>query len=73
MSTQMQAALRSVELSDIERLEMKRRTLQLRLEDGDRRINEAELTGVDVAAWETFWFDLLEEYESICDDLREAA
>jgi hypothetical protein len=51
-------------------LERKRRTLARRLEDGYARIDQAIAQGADVAAWETFWIDLLREYESVCDELR---
>ncbi len=51
----------------------RREALSLRLEDGLRRIDEAELAGRDIAAWERFWFELLHEYEAVCDDLLEAA
>jgi hypothetical protein len=38
-----------------------------RLDDGYRRIGDALDHGVDVAAWEAFWFDLLAEYEALFD------
>ncbi len=41
--------------------------LTQRLEDGYRRISDAVDHGVDVAAWEQFWLDLLSEYESLYD------
>lgn len=44
-----------------------------RLEDGYRRIDQAIAAGSDVSAWETFWIDLLHEYEAVCDELQEAA
>ena len=47
-------------------------TLERRLEDGYRRIEEAKAQGRDIQAWEEFWFQLLREYEEICDGLREA-
>jgi hypothetical protein len=52
--------------SDLER----RQTLLVRrLNDGYDRIDQAIATGADVAAWETFWIDLLREYESVCDEM----
>ena len=54
-------------------LDRRRQSLARRLEDGYQRIDQAIATGADVAAWETFWIDLLREYESVCDELREAA
>ncbi len=48
-------------------------TLERRLEDGYRRIEEAKVQGRDVKAWEEFWIQLLREYEEICDGLRLAA
>lgn len=43
-----------------------------RLEDGYSRIEQAVRAGEDVAAWETFWIDLLRQYEALCDGLGEA-
>jgi hypothetical protein len=54
-------------------LERKRELLARRLDDGYRRIDQAVATGADVTAWETFWIDLLREYEAVCDELGEAA
>jgi hypothetical protein len=54
-------------------LDRRRHSLARRLEDGYQRIDQAIATGADVVAWETFWIDLLREYESVCDELREAA
>jgi len=51
----------------------RRQSLARRLEDGYHRIDQAISTGADVAAWESFWIDLLHEYEAVCDELREAA
>lgn len=48
-------------------------TLERRLDDGYRRIEEALVRGVDVQAWEEFWLQLLSEYEDVCDGLRLAA
>ena len=55
-----------------EQLVRRRETLARRLVDGYRRIDQAVATGADVAAWESFWIDLLREYESVCDELRAA-
>lgn len=40
--------------------------LERRLEDGYRRIDQAALSGADVAEWESFWITLLGEYEDLC-------
>lgn len=50
-----------------------RQTLRQRLEDGYGRIDQALADGADVAAWETFWIELLHEYELMCDEYRDAA
>lgn len=52
-------------------LTIRRDTLARRLDDGWKRIDEGIAKGADVRAWETFWIDLLREYEAICDELRE--
>lgn len=44
-----------------------------RLEDGYRRIDEAQRLGADTTAWEEFWLKLLREYELLCDELDHAA
>lgn len=49
----------------------KRKALELRLEDGYRRIDEAQAQGKDVDNWETFWISLLREYETVCDSMVE--
>ncbi len=54
-------------------LEVQRRSLERRLEDGYRRIDEAVLAGADVAEWESFWFRLLREYEDVCREFDQAA
>jgi hypothetical protein len=50
--------------------------LHQRLEEGDRRIAEAQRAGHDVAEWEVFWIRLLREYErawrELPGQLREA-
>lgn len=57
----------------IEHLRERKSALELRLEDGYRRIGDAELLGRDVRTWEEFWLSLLGEYEAVCDELLEAA
>jgi hypothetical protein len=52
---------------------LRRRSLEGRLEDGYRRIEDALEQGADVAAWEGFWIGLLREYEEVCEELRPAA
>ena len=47
----------------------RRRTIEQRLEDGYRRIEEARLNQLDVRAWEDFWIQLLREYERVCDEI----
>jgi hypothetical protein len=47
--------------------------LERRLEDGYARIEEAKLSGADTTAWEAFWVKLLLEYQSVCDELTQAA
>jgi hypothetical protein len=54
-------------------LDTRRETLEFRLEDGFRRIDEAALAGADVSEWETFWIRLLHEYEGVCRELEPAA
>lgn len=51
----------------------RRQTLEGRLDDGYRRIDEALQHGADVGTWEGFWIGLLHEYEAVCDELRPAA
>jgi hypothetical protein len=47
--------------------------LERRLDDGYARIEQARLDGIDTTTWEEFWVKLLVEYQSICDELTEAA
>jgi len=54
---------------DRNELLQKKEHLEHRLLDGYIKIDEAELEGRDVTAWETFWISLLHEYETICTDL----
>lgn len=44
----------------------RRESLERRLDEGYRRIDEAELAGGDVSEWESFWIRLLREYEDVC-------
>lgn len=46
--------------------------LERRLNDGWNRIEEALRRGEDVHAWESFWIDLLHQYEAAFDALPEA-
>lgn len=54
------------DLMSIERLEQ-------RLEDGYRMIEAQKVAGVDVTDLESFWIDLLHQYEGLCDALPMAA
>jgi hypothetical protein len=54
-------------------LDDRRRSLEQRLDDGFRRIDQASLAGSDVTEWESFWIRLLGEYEDVCRELKEAA
>ncbi len=47
--------------------------LELRLQDGFVRIGEAMNHGIEVDNWERHWIELLREYESLQDELAEAA
>lgn len=67
------AKKKSAPVVDISVLQERRAALRARLDDGYRRIEEAELAGADVEEWETFWFKLLHEYEDVCRDLDQAA
>lgn len=46
--------------------------LERRLNDGWDRIEQAQRRGEDTAAWESFWIDLLHQYEAAFDALPEA-
>lgn len=46
--------------------------LQHRLNDGWRKIEEAQARREDVGAWEDFWIDLLHQYEAEWDRLEGA-
>ena len=54
-------------------LDVRRRTLEDRLDDGYLRIDQAMLSGTDVTEWESFWLRLLGEYEDVCRELERAA
>jgi hypothetical protein len=54
-------------------LSSRRESLERRLEDGFRRIDESALSGTDVSEWESFWIRLLREYEDVCRELDAAA
>ncbi len=43
--------------------------LERRLEDGYLRIDAARRNGQDIQTWETFWIDLLHQYEAVADGL----
>lgn len=62
-----------VELFHIDDLRRQKNRLEQRLEDGYVRIDEAVRQGRNVSAWEDFWLSLLFEYESVCDELQDAA
>jgi hypothetical protein len=47
--------------------------LRHRLEAGYERIELARQSGVDTRTWEEFWVNLLHEYETVCDELDQAA
>ncbi len=47
--------------------------LDRRLDDGYRRIEQAHSAGQETSAWDSFWIELLHQYESLADDLALAA
>ena len=63
--------------TNLERLESTQsiETLMARLDDGYERIDAAQSAGLDVAAWESFWIELLRQYQAAYDaiELAEAA
>ncbi|HET9017364.1 MAG TPA: hypothetical protein VFN57_17315 [Thermomicrobiaceae bacterium] len=68
----MSAALTTrAQARDRDQLTRERAALQLRLEDGYQRIEQALVTGQDVTHWEDFWVQLLAQYEQVCDALRD--
>jgi hypothetical protein len=50
-------------------LRSRQQVLVNRLTDGDRRIAEAQAQGTDTTAWESFWLQLLDEYEQVSNRL----
>lgn len=46
-------------------LERELEALEHRLDDGERRIEEATRIGADTASWEAFWIELLRSYEAV--------
>lgn len=54
-------------------IEARKIMLMQRLDDGYQRIEGALGDGGNLAAWEEFWIQLLDEYESVCDALEKAA
>lgn len=45
------------------------RRVEIRLEDGYRKIEQAATSGENVMHWETLWLRLLDDYERIYDKL----
>jgi hypothetical protein len=45
------------------------RRVEIRLEDGYRKIEQAATSGESVTHWETLWLRLLDDYERIYDRL----
>ncbi|HEV2527932.1 MAG TPA: hypothetical protein VGT61_05710 [Thermomicrobiales bacterium] len=45
-------------------------SLEARLGDGYDRIEAARREGLDVTRWESFWLDLLQQYEAAYDALH---
>lgn len=64
---------RAAPVVEVTVLQDRRSALRGRLDDGYKRIEEAEMAGADVAEWEAFWFKLLHEYEDVCRELDQAA
>jgi hypothetical protein len=73
METSRQNDLAAAAIPDTASLDARRAALEQRLEDGYRRIDEAALAGVDVSGWESFWLQLLHEYEGVCRERDLAA
>jgi predicted DNA-binding protein YlxM (UPF0122 family) len=62
--------IKKAELQDtIKRLEAKRDEYEQRLDIGTAKIEEAINQGVNVDAWETYWIQLLRQYEAVIDKL----
>ncbi len=53
-------------------LERELEALEQRLDDGERRIEEATRIGADTASWEAFWIELLHSYEDVYRRLQAA-
>ena len=51
-------------------LEARRDGLYERLEAGYQRIERGLDEGRDITTWEDLWLSLLNEYESVCDQLQ---
>ncbi len=51
----------------LDQIDERRLALARRLEDGYARIELALASGQDVSQWETFWVDLLHQYETLSD------
>ncbi len=47
----------------------RRTVLVQRLEDGDRRIATARVSGAETGQWEAFWLHLLDEYVDVSRQL----
>jgi len=45
------------------------RRVEVRLEDGYRKIEQATSSGGDITRWEVHWLRLLDDYERIYDKL----
>lgn len=56
-----------------DRIEERVAILRARLEDGYHRIGAAQIAGEDVERWETFWIQLLRQYEDLCDEAERLA
>lgn len=56
---------------DVTRLIGKRDELMERLDVGGAKIDEAREQGKDVSAWETYWLELLHQYEQASDKIRD--
>ncbi len=64
-------AQRQERLKRIAVLIEKRDDLVERLDVGAAKIEEARSQGKDVSSWEDYWIQLLHNYESVCDKLRD--
>ena len=73
MATQLTSIRGSKQVDGLETIEDRMARLELRLQDGFARIGEAMSHGIEVETWERHWIQLLREYESLSDDLADAA